>query len=93
MSNIPFEDQTNSYSCRLVKVFTFLKIAQNQFKMLLEMSIVPSIIVPTGRNANILVVMKQLQDPFMLVDVPFILQELVKTTKTDKTRFFFVRKR
>ena len=54
---IPFEDQTSSFFCRLVKEFTFLKRAQNQFKMLLEMSIVLANIVPTERNANALVVM------------------------------------
>ena len=42
------------FSCRLVKGFTFLKRVQNQFKMLLEMSIVLASIVPTERNANLL---------------------------------------
>ena len=46
-----------SFSCRLVKGFTFLKRAQNQFKMLLEMSIVLASIVPTERNAKLLEVM------------------------------------
>ena len=45
------------FSCRLVKGFTFLKRTQNQFKMLLEMSIVLASIVPTEKNANLLVVM------------------------------------
>ena len=45
------------FSCRLAKGFTFLKRTQNQFKMLLEMSIVLSSIVSTQRNANLLVVM------------------------------------
>ena len=45
------------FSCRLVKGFTFLKRTQNKFKMLLEMYIVLASIVPTERNANILVVM------------------------------------
>ena len=31
--NIPFEDQTNSFFCRLVKGITILKRIQNQFKM------------------------------------------------------------
>ena len=44
-------------SCRLVKVFTFLKRIENQFKMLLEMCIVPVSFVSTERNANLLVVM------------------------------------
>ena len=45
------------FSCRLVKGFTFLKRAQNQFKVLLEMSIVLANIVPTEGNANLLAVM------------------------------------
>ena len=45
------------FSCHLVKVFTILKGIQNQFKMLLEMCIVPVSIVSTERNANLLVVM------------------------------------
>ena len=56
------------FSCRLVKGFTFLKRDQNQFKMLLEMSIVLASFVPTESNANPLVVMQQLRDPFMLVE-------------------------
>ena len=44
-------------SCRLVKGFTFLKRTKNQFTMLLEMSIVLASIVPTERNANLMVVM------------------------------------
>ena len=63
-----FQGQTNSSPCHLVKGFTFLKKAQNHFKMFLEMSIVLASIVPTGRNANLSVVMYQLLDPFMLVD-------------------------
>ena len=45
------------FSCRLVREFTFLKKTQNQFQMLLEMSIVLASIVPTERNANLLVVL------------------------------------
>ena len=56
------------FSCRLVKGFTLLKTAQNQFKMLLEMSIVLTSIVPTERNANLLEVIKQIRDPFMVVE-------------------------
>ena len=44
------------FSCRLVKGFTFLERAQSQFEMLLEMSIVLASIVPTERNAILLVV-------------------------------------
>ena len=45
------------FPCRLVKGCTFLKRAQSQFKFLLEMSIVLVSIVPTEKNANLLVVM------------------------------------
>ena len=45
------------FTCSLVKGFIFLKRAQNQFKMLLETSIVLASIVPTERNANVFVVM------------------------------------
>ena len=44
------------FFCRLVKGFISLNRTQNQFKMLLEMSIVLAIIVSTERNANLLVV-------------------------------------
>ena len=55
--NIPFEDQRNSFFCRLVKGFTFLKRTQNQFKILMEITNVLASIVPTDRNANFLVIM------------------------------------
>ena len=45
------------FDSRLVKGFTFLKRAQNQFNMLFEMSIVLANFVPTERNANLLEVM------------------------------------
>ena len=56
------------FSCRLVKGFTFLKRSQNQFKMLSETSIVLASIVSTERNANLLVALQQLRDPFMVVE-------------------------
>ena len=55
--NIPFEEQTKSFSCHLVKAFTILKKIQSQFKMLLEMSIVLASINLIERNVNILTVM------------------------------------
>ena len=57
------------FFCRLVKGFTFLKTVQNQFKMSLEMFIVPVSNVSTERNANLLVVMKQLRDPFIVLTI------------------------
>ena len=67
--NIPFEDATNSFFCRLVKGLTFLKRIQNQFEISLEMCIVPVSFVSTENNANLLVVMQQLRDPFMVVTI------------------------
>ena len=100
--NILFEDQTNSFFCRLAKGFTFLKRAQNHFKMLLEMSIVLASIVPTERNASLLggyvatprsIYGCEKRGAWLFVHkVRFMLQEHVKTTKTDKTRFFFAKK-
>ena len=55
--NISFEIKQIPFACRLVKGFTFSKRAQNQFKLLLEISIVLASIVPTEKNANLLVVM------------------------------------
>ena len=57
------------FSCRLAKGFTFLKRDQSQFKMLLEKRFVPVSNVSTERNANLLVVMLQLRDPFMVVTI------------------------
>ena len=55
--SISFEEQTNFFACRLVKGFTFLKKVQNQFKMFLEICIVPVSIASTERNAHPLAVM------------------------------------
>ena len=55
--NNPFEDQTNSFFLSLGPGFTFLKRIQNQFKMSLEMCIVPVSIASTERNENLLLVM------------------------------------
>ena len=54
---ILLENKQTPFSCRLVKVFTFLKGTKNQFKMLLKMCIVPVSFVSTKRNANLRVVM------------------------------------
>ena len=48
--NIAFEGQTKIFSCRLSKVYTFLKKDQNQFKMLLQMPTVLACIVPTEKK-------------------------------------------
>ena len=56
------------FFCHLVKRFTFLKRLQNQFKMLLEMCFVLASFIPAERIANLLTVIKQLRDPFMVVD-------------------------
>ena len=56
------------FLCQFVKGFTFLKRVQSQFKMLLERCIVPVSIVSTDRKANLLAVINQLRDPFMVVE-------------------------
>ena len=45
------------FSCRLAKKFTYLKIVQNHFKILLEMSVVLASIILAERNANLSTVM------------------------------------
>ena len=83
------------FSCPLIKGFTFLKRTQNQFKMSLEMCFVLASIVPTERSLGGYVTTPRSiyacgkSGAWLFVHkVPFMLQELVKTTKTDKTRFF-----
>ena len=80
------------FSCRLAKVFTFLKRAQNQFKMLLETCIVRASIVPTEKNANLLAIIYGCGKCGAWLFVLFILQQHVKTTKTDRKRCFFAKK-
>ena len=65
---LPLKIKQIPFSCRLAKGFTFLKRVQNQFKMLLEMSIVMASIVSTEGNANLLTVIEQLRDPFVVVE-------------------------
>ena len=55
--NIPFEDQRNSFFLSLGQGVYIFEGTQNQFKMLLEMSILLASIVSRERNANLLVVM------------------------------------
>ena len=66
--NILFEQQTKHSFSSSAKGFTLLKRVQNQFKMLLEMSIVLANTVPTQRNLKLLAVIKQLRDPFVVVE-------------------------
>ena len=91
------------FSCRLVKGFTFLKRAQNQFKIKLEMSSVLASIVPNWEKCESLggyvTTPKSVYScgkcaAWLFVhEVLFMLQEHVKTTKTDKTRFFVKERR
>ena len=89
------------FSCRLDKEFTFLKGGQNQFKMLLEMSIVLESFVSTEKCESIGGYVTTPRSIYgcencgywlFVHKVPFTLQEPVKTTKRDKTRFFFAKK-
>ena len=90
--NISFEDQTNSFSCRLAKGFTFLKRVQNQFKMLLEMCIVLASIVPTERYANLLALCNNseihlwLSKDWSLVVVSQSFFYVTRARKNDKNR-------
>ena len=100
-ANFLLKIKENPFCCRLAKGFTFLKRTQNQFKMLLEMSIVLASIVSTERNANL--IGGYVTTPRFIYGcgkcfawlfvhkAPFTLQEHVKTTKTDKKRFFFAK--
>ena len=90
------------FSSRLVKGFTILKRVQNQFKMLSEMCIVLARIVSTERNENLLTVMQQLRDPFMVVEnvePGCLFTELLLCYRSTwrrqkhKTPFFFAKKR
>ena len=85
-------------SCHLAKVFTFLNRVQNQIKMLLEMSIVLASFFSNREKCEYLggyvttprsIYGCGKYEAWSFVHkVPFMLQERVKTTKTDKTRFF-----
>ena len=89
-------------SYRLVKEFPFLKRAQNQFMMLLEMCIVLANIDSTERNANLLkVYVATPRSNFVcgkcgawlsVHKILFTLQELVKRRKTDNVRLFLAKK-
>ena len=68
MRNIPFEDQTKSFFLSFGQGFSFLKKVQNQFKMLLELSIFLASTVPIKKNANIMAVTKQFRDLIMVVE-------------------------
>ena len=89
------------FSCRLAKGFTFWRIVSIQLKMLLEMSFVLASFDPTERNAKLGGFVTTPRSShgcgkcrawLFVQKVPFMLQEHVKTTKTDKTRFFFAKK-
>ena len=94
IKQIPF-----SYS--LVDGFTFLKRAQNQFKMLLEMCFVLASIVSTEKSEFLdgyvttprpIYACGKCGAWLFVHKIPFLLEEHVKTTKRDKTRFFFAKK-
>ena len=92
------------FPCRLVRGFTLLKRIQKQFKMSLDMCIVAVSIVSTEKNAKCKSIGGNVTTPrsvygcdncgawLFVHKVPIALLEHVKTTKTDKTRFFFAKK-
>ena len=88
------------FSCRLVKGFTFLKRIQNQIKMSMVMCIVPVSIASTEKCKSIGGYVLTPRSIYGFDNcgawlfnhnVRFTLQEHVKTTKTDKPRFFFAK--
>ena len=88
------------FSCRLGKGFTFLKRTQNQFKILFEMcwqvlfqQREMRIYWRLCNNSEIHLWLWILWSLVVCSQNSFMLQEHVKTTKADKTRFFFARKR
>ena len=100
--NILLKNKKTPFSCRFVKEFTFLKRDQSQFQKLLELSIVLESFVSTEKCESFdgyVTTPRSISGcgkcgAWLFVHkVPFKLQEHVKTTKTDKTRFFFARKR
>ena len=85
------------FPCCLAKRFTFLKRTQTQFKKILEMSIVLASIVSTEKcesNGGYVTTPRSIYGCgkcgawLFAHKVPIMLQEHVKTTITDKTRFF-----
>ena len=91
------------FSCRLIKGFTFLKGVQSQFNLLLEMSFVLAKLASTGEKCRLLGGYVKTLKPIhecgkrgawlFVHELPFMLQEHVKTTQTDKTRFFSAKRR
>ena len=88
------------FSCRLVKGFTFLKRVQNQFKISLEMCCPGEYCLNREKCNYIGGYVTTLRSIYgcdncgawlFVHKIPFTLQEHVKTTKTDKTRFFFAK--
>ena len=99
--NIPFEDQTNSFFLSFGPGVYILKRIKNQFKMLLEMCIVLTCSLNSEKCESIgghLTTPRSIYGcgncgaRLFVHKVLFTLQEHVKTTKTDKTRFFFTKK-
>ena len=89
------------FSCRLGNGFTFLKRVQNQFKLLLQMSIVLAKIVSTEKCDSFdgwVTLPRSIYGCgkrgvcLFVHKVLFMLQEHIKTTKLDKTRVFFAKK-
>ena len=90
------------FFCRLAKGFTFLKRIQNQFKLVFEDVCCPGKYCCNREECESLNgYVKFLRSIYawrkcgawlFAHKVLFMLQEHVQTTKTDKTRFFFVKK-
>ena len=100
--NIPSEDPTNPLFLTFGPGVYFLKRVQNQFKKLLEISFVLASMVSREKCEYLdgyVTTPRSISGCakcgawLFVQQVPFTLQEHVKTTKTDKMRFFSLKKR
>ena len=90
------------FSCRLVRGFTFLKRAQISSRFYWRCLLSWQVLFQQREmriswwlcnNTRSIYACGKCGACLFVHKVPFLLQEHVKTTKTDKTRFFFARKR
>ena len=100
--NILFEERRNSFFLSFGQGLYIFEGVQSQFKMFLEMSFVLASIVSTEKCESLggyVTTARSIHGcgkcgAWLFVHkVPFMLQEHVKTTQTDKTRFFFAKKK
>ena len=103
MRNIPFEDQTISFFLSLGQVVYIFEDSPKSIQDVFEDIYCPGKLCSNREKCESLggyvttprsIYACRKCGAWLFPDkVPFMLQEHVKTTKTDKTRFFFARKR